>query len=115
MLNKPSLIATAALIAALVFAGCSGQPLSTREEGTLGGAGLGAAGGALIGTAVGHPALGALIGGGLGGVGGYAVGNSMQNNETANLQTQQQVQQQQQEIEQQRQQIEQLRQQNETE
>lgn len=43
------------------------------------------------------------------------VGNSMQNNETANQQTQQQVQQQQQEIEQQREQIEQLRQQGETE
>ena len=37
-----------ALAGTLVLAGCSGQPLSTREEGTLGGTALGAGGGALI-------------------------------------------------------------------
>ncbi len=109
------IIAVLVMIAAIAMAGCSGDPLSTREEGTLGGAGIGGIGGALVGAAVGHPAAGALIGAGLGGVGGYAVGNEMQNNENANKQTQQQIQSQQQQIEQQREQIQQLQQQNETE
>ena len=108
-----------AIIAALAFsllaAGCTSQPLSTREEGTLGGAALGAGAGAIVGAAVHHPGAGAAIGGGLGGLTGFAVSNSMENNEVANQQTQSQVQQQQQEIEQQRMEIEQLRQQNETE
>jgi uncharacterized membrane protein len=104
-----------ALVALFVFAGCSGQPLSTREKGTLGGAGIGAIGGAIIGAAVGAPAAGAAIGGALGGVTGYAIGNEMQNNETANQQTQQQMQSQQQQIEEQRRQIQQLQQEKETE
>ena len=42
--NKGILATVAlALVAAFVLAGCSGQPLSTREEGTLGGGALGAA------------------------------------------------------------------------
>src|SRR5216684_4471062 len=104
-----------ALAGTLVLAGCSGQPLTTREKGTLGGTALGAGGGALIGAAVGHPLAGAAIGGVLGGGTGYVVGNSMQNQENANAQTQSQVQQQQHEIESQRMQIQQLRQQGETE
>jgi osmotically inducible lipoprotein OsmB len=103
------------LIGALAIAGCSGQPLSTREEGTLGGGVLGAGAGAIIGAAVGHPGAGAAIGGALGAGTGYVVGNSMQNNENAQAQTQTQMQQQQQELEQQRQQIEQLKQQQQTE
>jgi len=110
-------IAAAALAVAVTFflAGCSGQPLSTREKGTLGGAGIGAATGAIIGAAVGAPGAGAAIGGALGGVTGFAVGNEMQNQEVQNQQTQQQLQQQQQQLEQQRQQIQQLQQQGETE
>ena len=42
----------AGLAAAIFVAGCTGQPLSTREEGTLGGAGIGAGAGALGGAAV---------------------------------------------------------------
>ena len=38
-----------AVAAAFIVAGCSGQPLSTREKGTLLGGGLGAATGAIIG------------------------------------------------------------------
>lgn len=38
-----------AVAAVLFIAGCSGQPLSTREKGTLLGGGLGAATGAIIG------------------------------------------------------------------
>jgi len=66
-----------ALAGTLVLAGCSGQPLSTREEGTLGGTALGAGTGAIVGAAVGHPLAGAAIGGVLGGGTGYVVGNSM--------------------------------------
>lgn len=102
--------------AALLFvAGCSGQPMSTREKGTLGGGVLGAGAGALIGSAVGHPGAGAAIGGGLGALGGLAVGNEMQNREAQDAQTQGQVQSQQQEIERQRREIEQMKQQQETE
>src|SRR5690348_1169101 len=69
-------------------AGCSGQPLTYREEGTLGGGVLGAGTGAIIGAAVGHPAAGAAIGGGLGALGGLAVGNAMQNQQVQQQQTQ---------------------------
>jgi hypothetical protein len=103
------------LVLALFLTACSGQPLSTREKGTLGGGILGAGTGALIGAAVGHPAAGAAIGGAIGGVGGYAVGNSMQNQEVQQQQTQSQIEQQQQEIERQRRELEQMRQQQQTE
>jgi uncharacterized protein YcfJ len=107
--------AALALAAALLVAGCSGQPLSEREKGTGVGALLGAGTGAIIGAAVGHPGAGAAIGGALGAGGGYVVGNELQNRQVENQQTQGQLQQQQQEIENQRQQIEQMRQQQETE
>ncbi|MGH7865895.1 MAG: YMGG-like glycine zipper-containing protein, partial [Candidatus Binataceae bacterium] len=71
-------VAAIALVGLFLMAGCSGQPLSTREKGTLGGAALGAGAGAIVGAAVGAPGAGAAIGGALGGVTGYAVGNSMQ-------------------------------------
>ena len=50
-----------AVAAALLVAGCSGEPLSTREKGTLIGGGVGAATGAIIGAAVGSPGAGAAI------------------------------------------------------
>jgi osmotically inducible lipoprotein OsmB len=59
--------------------GCSGEPLSRREKGTLLGGALGAGGGALVGAAVGHPGAGAAIGGVGGAVAGYAIGNHEQN------------------------------------
>jgi hypothetical protein len=95
--------------------GCSGQPLSTREKGTLIGGGLGAATGAIIGAAVGAPGAGAAIGAAVGGVGGFAVGNHMQNEEAQQAQTQGQIDQQQREIERQRRQIQELKSQQETE
>jgi osmotically inducible lipoprotein OsmB len=104
-----------AIVAPLIFAACAGAPLSTREEGTLGGGALGAGAGAIVGSAVGSPGAGAAIGGGLGLLGGYAVGNEMQNTETANSANQSAVAQQQQELEQQRQEIQQLKAQSETE
>jgi uncharacterized protein YcfJ len=96
--------------------GCSGsQPITTREEGTLGGGVLGAGTGAIIGAAVGHPGAGALIGGGMGALGGLAVGNAMQNQEVQQQQTENQISQQQQEIEQQRRELEQMQQTQQTE
>src|SRR5579859_5757839 len=114
-MRKQMRILGLALAAIFLVAGCSGEPLSTREKGTGVGAVLGAGTGAIIGAAVGHPAAGALIGGGLGGVGGYAVGNEMQNQKVQNDQTQSQLQQQQGEIEQQRRQIESMQSQQNTE
>src|SRR5215472_11390557 len=108
-------IVSLALAGTLVLAGCSGQPLSTREEGTLGGTALGAGGGALIGAAVGHPLAGAAIGGVLGGGTGFVIGTSIQNQHDAKAPTERQVQRQQQEIESQRDQIQQLKSQSETE
>ncbi len=69
MSKRVAIIPALMLAASIALASCSGsQPLSTREEGTLGGAGIGAVGGALVGAAVGHPGAGAAIGAGLGGV-----------------------------------------------
>jgi len=59
--------------------GCYGQPLSTREKGTLLGGAAGAGAGALIGSAVGSPGAGAAIGGLGGAAAGYGIGNYMQN------------------------------------
>jgi phage tail tape-measure protein len=97
------------------MAGCSGQPLTTREKGTGIGALVGAGTGAIIGAAVGAPGAGAAIGGGIGAAGGFAVGNYLQNEETKHAQTQSQLQSQQGEIENQRRQIEQLKSQQEVE
>jgi osmotically inducible lipoprotein OsmB len=110
--------AVAALVAGVLMlgaVGCASQPLSTREEGTLGGGALGAGTGAIIGAAVGHPAAGALIGGGIGALGGFAVGNELQNQSNAQQQTQEQISQQQQQIEEQRRELEQMRQSQQTE
>ena len=79
------------------------DPLSTREKGTLGGAGIGAA--------VGAPGAGAAIGAAIGGVTGYAIGNSMQNNEAAKKQTPAQIDPEQKEIKLQKQQLAPLKQQ----
>jgi hypothetical protein len=94
--------------AAFTLAGCTGQPLSTREKGTLGGGVLGAGTGAIIGAAVGHPGAGAAIGGVLGAGTGYVVGNAMQNQEVTSQQQQGQMQYQQRGIQSQRRQIQQL-------
>jgi hypothetical protein len=71
-----TLLAAAMLVA---VAGCAGQPLSTREKGTLIGGVGGAGAGALIGSMVGHPGAGAAIGGIGGAAAGYGIGNNMQN------------------------------------
>ena len=63
-----------ALVALLLISGCYGQPLSTREKGTLAGGVLGGGTGAIIGAAVGHPGAGAAIGGALGAGTGMMIG-----------------------------------------
>jgi hypothetical protein len=62
-----------ALAAALLLAGCSSQPLSTREKGTIAGGAIGLGTGALVGAAVGAPGAGAAIGGVVGAGTGYAI------------------------------------------
>src|SRR5260221_11578456 len=97
-----------ALLGVFALAGCSGQPLSTREKGTLGGGVLGAGTGAIIGAAVGAPGAGAAIGGALGAGTGYVIGNALQNQEGTTRQQQGQIASQQREIQSQRHQIQQL-------
>jgi phage tail tape-measure protein len=71
------------LLSAMTMAGCAGGPLTSREKGAGIGALGGAAGGALIGTAVGRPGMGAAIGAGVGLAGGALVGDYMQGKEHA--------------------------------
>lgn len=111
-LLKAILITTAL---ATLLSACSGQPLSTREKGTLAGGVLGAGAGAIIGAAVGHPGAGAAIGGGLGAATGAVIGNEFQNLEIAQGQTRSQLASQQRQISRQRTEIEQLEQESETE
>src|ERR1700739_2579093 len=110
--NRPKRGLIAVLLMAFVGpiarAGCSGEPLSTREKGTIGGGVLGAGTGAIIGAAVGAPGAGAAIGGALGAGTGYVVGNALQNQEVTSRQQQGQINYQQREIQSQRRQIQQL-------
>jgi outer membrane lipoprotein SlyB len=63
-------------LAALVMlsVGCT-EPLSKREQSALVGGGIGAAGGAIIGSTVGRAAGGALIGGPIGLLAGALIGD----------------------------------------
>jgi hypothetical protein len=82
--RRATAIVLAAAIA-LVTAGCAGEPLTTREKGTLLGGGLGAATGAIV-------------------------GNELQNHEDREKQIEARLRAQQREIEQQRREIERLEQ-----
>ena len=64
-------IGAGALAAMLSLAGCYGPP--TQRDALAGGA-IGAGSGALIGSAVDHPAVGALVGGAAGAGAGYLYG-----------------------------------------
>ena len=77
-----NLFVAIAIAGTLTLSACSGQPLTTREKGTLGGGAVGAGGGALVGLAVGHPLAGAAVGGVVGAGTGMAIGNSLQNSES---------------------------------
>src|SRR5215207_6585568 len=94
-------------VASMIFAGCSGGPLTTREKGAGIGAVGGAAAGGLIGAAAGRPGTGAAIGGAVGLGAGALIGDHMQGQEQQQqYQTnQQQIQQNQQTINRNNQQI----------
>jgi len=109
-MRNPWLYKFAIALAALVLiSGCYGQPLSTREKGTLAGGILGAGSGAIVGSAVGAPGAGAAIGGVLGAGTGMLVGNALQNIEVGQRYTQREVSRQQRQLEHQRREIERLR------
>jgi osmotically inducible lipoprotein OsmB len=68
-------IGAAAIAATLSLAGCYGPP--TQRDALMGGA-LGAGGGALVGSAVGSPGVGAVVGGLAGAGTGYLVGRQQE-------------------------------------
>ena len=70
---------TIGALALTAIVGCYGQPLTTREKGTLAGGAIGAGSGAIVGAAVGAPLAGAAIGGVVGAGTGMAIGNHLQN------------------------------------
>jgi len=92
----------------MLFSGCSGGPLSTREKGAGIGALGGAAAGGIVGAAVKRPAAGALIGGALGLGAGALVGDQLQGHENINAQQQQQINRNQSELARQRQDIQRM-------
>ena len=94
---------------AILFAGCAGGSLTTREKGAGIGALGGAAVGGLIGSAVGHPAAGAAIGGGLGLGAGALVGDQLQGQEQQNYRQDEEIRGNQAEIDRQRYELERLR------
>ena len=63
------------LVFVFTFVGCSG--MTRTQQTTLSGAGIGAAGGVVLGALVGgSPLVGAGVGAAVGGVAGYIVGES---------------------------------------
>ena len=64
----------AAILLSASLAGCSG--MSRTERATVTGAGIGAVGGAALGSLSGEAGWGALIGAGVGGASGYAISRS---------------------------------------
>jgi len=97
------------LSGAILIGGCAGGPLTTREKGAGIGALGGAAAGGLIGSAVGHPGLGAAVGGGLGLGTGALIGDQLQGQENQNYRQEQEIRRNQSDINRQQQQIDQLR------
>jgi phage tail tape-measure protein len=96
------------LAGALLFTGCSGGPLTTREKGAGIGALGGAATGGIVGAAVGHPGAGAAIGGALGLGAGALVGDQLQGQQNTNYRQQQQINRNQYETDRNRQEIQRL-------
>jgi len=70
-----------ALVAGFSLTGCAG--LSDTQQRTMTGGGIGAAGGALIGSMTGSAGMGALIGAGVGAAGGYVYDQSRKREEQA--------------------------------
>lgn len=109
---KRMLVILAVLPLLLGTIACS-TPLSTREKGAGIGALGGAAAGGLIGSAVHHPAAGALIGGALGLGAGALIGDQLQGQEQQQQQQQREIEQNQAELQRQRQELERLKKQSE--
>ena len=101
------------IIVAIVFVGCAGGPLTTREKGAGIGALGGAAAGGLIGTAVGRPGVGAAIGGGLGLGAGALIGDQLQGQEIRQQQQDEQIRRNQIELDRQRQELDRVKRQSE--
>jgi Glycine zipper len=97
-------------VTAVLFlvAGCA-QPMNKREKGFLIGGGMGAATGAIIGAAVGHPGAGAAIGGAMGALGGGLIGDQLHGQEVQQNEQQQAMTLQQRELQQQRLELEQMK------
>lgn len=74
MTRIPVLRLAAVALLGLSLSGCAGMTETQRS--TAVGAGIGAVGGAALGSLSGNAGWGALIGAGVGGAGGYAVGRS---------------------------------------
>ena len=70
-----------ASLALIALTGCA--EMTEKERSTAIGTGLGAVGGAAIGSFSGNAGWGALIGAGAGALGGYAVGQSRENERRA--------------------------------
>jgi Glycine zipper len=101
------------IVVTLVFVGCAGGPLTTREKGAGIGALGGAAAGGLIGTAVGHPGVGAAIGGGLGLGAGALIGDQLQGQEIRQQQQDEQIRRNQIELDRQGQELDRIKHQSE--
>ena len=101
------------IIVAIVFVGCAGGPLTTREKGAGIGALGGAAAGGLIGTAVGRPGVGAAIGGGLGLGAGALIGDQLQGQEIRQQQQDEQIRRNQIELDRQGQELDRIKRQSE--
>jgi hypothetical protein len=81
-MRTPPILAVGALAAGLSLGGCTGfqDPVANT---TATGAGIGALGGAAIGSFSGNAGWGALAGAGAGALGGYLFGQSQQNQRRA--------------------------------
>ncbi len=64
----------AVVLTVLMLAGCA--DMTDTQRATATGAGIGAVGGAALGSLTGNAGWGALIGAGVGGASGYAIGRS---------------------------------------
>ena len=77
MKMKTNVIAASLVAILLIGSGGCSAPLTNREKGGLIGFGFGAGSGAIIGSTLGHAAVGALVGGPVGLIGGALIGDQL--------------------------------------
>jgi outer membrane lipoprotein SlyB len=99
-----------ALMLPLLFVSACSSPITTREQGGLIGAALGAGSGAIIGSTIGHAAAGALIGGPVGLIAGALIGDQLMGQERRQNEQQRQIDENQAEMERLRRENERMRQ-----